>query len=317
MILMKVEWLSSVCSLGLHNAFTDLCLFKGSLYCCFRQARNHVSDDGIIWIFTLNLTGKVLAKMSLRMANYDLRDPKLSVSPEGNLMLIAYARGVNQGTAKLASKNMNWVSSDGLSWSSPKSFAKDNWWLWRIRWHNDQAYGFAYNRAANSIDFYQGHPRRAFHKQVSGALSLQKHQLAYPNESDLFFNDKQCFAIVRRDADSFSAQLGISQFPFKTWKWLDLKFYLGGPVMAFLNDNVAIVAGRVQRKNSLVTAVFTLNLSSGKVLQKLYLPSAGDNSYPGMVIIDSTLYLSYYSSHKDNKSQIYLVKILLSNQVDV
>jgi hypothetical protein len=311
MINMKIEWITTVSSLGSHNAFTDLCWFDNVLYCCFRQADNHVSDDGVVKIISLNLSGKVVAKSTIRLANYDLRDPKLSVTPDGKLLLIAHARAINQQLTQQPSRNMTWISADGHSWSSAHVFAKDNWWLWRVRWHKSQAYGFAYNRGANSIDLYQGDPRRTFQQQAIGALSLQKHQLAYPNESDLVFQDDRCFAIVRRDAGSYSAQLGQSRFPYKTWRWLDLKFYLGGPVMQLLHDDLAITAGRVVHNNKLVTAVFGLQLSTGKVVQKLFLPSAGDNSYPGLVIMGSHIYLSYYSSHIDHKAQIYLAKIAL------
>jgi hypothetical protein len=311
MINMKLEWLSAVSTLGSHNAFTDLCWFNNFLFCCYRQAGNHVSDDGKIRITKLNLNGQVLANSILRLTNYDLREPKLSDTPDGKLLLIAHARAINQQRTYKPSKNMCWVSGDGHSWSSANAFARDNWWLWRVRWQASQAYGFAYNREENSIDLYQGDPRRTFQQQAIGALSLQKHQLAYPNESDLVFQGNQCFAIVRRDADSYTAQLGHSRFPYKNWRWIYLKFYLGGPVMQLLHDNLAIAAGRVVHNNKLVTAVFTLQLSTGKVLQKLFLPSAGDNSYPGLVIKDSDLYLSYYSSHIDNKSQVYLAKISL------
>lgn len=309
---MKIDYLLQLCSAGSHNAFTDLCLFNNLLYCCFRQARNHVSDDGIIKIFTLSLKGKVLNKSCLSVANCDLRDPKLTVTPDGKLMLIAYARRIHSGAPALPSQNLSWLSADGLSWSSTKSFAKDNWWLWRIRWHQSQAYGFAYNRAANAIDLYQGNPRRTFQTLVPGALSLQKHQLPYPNESDLLFKDGRCYAIVRRDAGSYSAQLGHSHFPFRKWYWTDLGFYLGGPVMQLLRNDTAMVAGRVIHKNKLRTVLFQLHLTSGKVSDKLFLPSGGDNSYPGMVLTEETLYLSYYSSHIDKKSQIYLAKITLT-----
>ncbi|MDP5032919.1 hypothetical protein [Paraglaciecola sp.] len=310
-IKMKLDWVIPMCITGSHNAFTDLCLFKEELYCCFRQALNHVSDDGTINIFTLNVEGKVIARNRIRQENCDLRDPKISLTPDGKLMLIAYARSIQVEGQTRPAKNLCWISADGRSWSSAKSFAANNWWLWRVRWHKSQAYGFAYNRSANAIDFYKGDPRRTFQKHVRSALSLQTHQLAYPNESDMTFIDNCCFAIVRRDADSYSAQLGHSKFPYKHWKWLDLRFYLGGPVMQAVNNELALVAGRVIHKNKLVTAVFILQLSSGIVIQKLFLPSGGDNSYPGMVVIGQTLYLSYYSSHVDNKSQIYLAKISL------
>jgi len=38
------------------------------------------------------------------------------------------------------------------------------------------------------------------------------------------------------------------------------------------------------------------------------LPSGGDTSYPGMVLMDDVLYFSYYSSH-EGKTSIYFAEI--------
>lgn len=42
----------------------------------------------------------------------------------------------------------------------------------------------------------------------------------------------------------------------------------------------------------------------------LKLPSGGDSSYPGMVMHNGLLWMSYYSSH-EGKTSIYLAKIAL------
>ena len=306
---MKINWLKKITLNGHHNAFTDLIVFNQALFCCFRQASNHVSGDGIIGIVKLDMQGKKIGNSAIRIAYCDLRDPKLSISPDGKLMLLAHARHLKTGS-KLISRNLTWVSQDGLSWSSAKKIAQDHWWLWRLRWHNAVAYGFAYNRAANAIDFYQGDPRRAFHKTVAGALSLHQHQLGYPNESDLVFTQNGCFALIRRDADTYTAQLGHSKFPFKQWVWQDLGFYLGGPVMLKLDDSTALVAGRIVYQQQLKTAMFKLNLLNGNIADTLILPSGGDNSYPGLVSHDGVVYLSYYSAHEGAPSAVYVAQIV-------
>ena len=84
--------------------------------------------------------------------------------------------------------------------------------------------------------------------------------------------------------------------------------------MLLLDNNTAIVAGRIEHKNELKTAIMTLDLNSGKLEVALVLPSSGDNSYPGMVKQGNTLLVSYYSCHQDNKSSIYLAKIDLSGR---
>lgn len=306
---MKINWIRKISAQGHHNAFTDLCQFKQDFYCCFRQAENHVSDDGTIIVLKLTLQGKVAITSRLHLDGHDLRDPKLSETPDGKLLLIAYARSTKRTGTVGSSRNICWISQDGLSWSSPTYFGRDNWWLWRVRWNKAQAFGFAYNRGQNAIDLYQGDPRRTFDKIVSGAFNKEKHHKAYPNESDLLFIEQQCFAIVRRDADTYSAQLGHSSYPYKQWHWLDLGFYLGGPVMLPLNNSQGLLAGRVIHKNSLRTAIFKIVFKTGKTSDFLLLPSKGDNSYPGLVRLNNLLYVSYYSSHEDDKASIYLAQL--------
>lgn len=312
---MQIKLIKRMTQAHKHHAFTDLCEFAGALYCCFRVASNHVSDDGVINIQTLANDGLTSYKQSISLPFSDLRDPKLGVTPEGELMLLAYSR---RTSSTIASGELGfqrpviWISQDGLSWSSPKSIGEKHWWLWRLRWHDKKAYGLAYNRSANAVHFYSGDPQRSFHRVKSNVFSLQTHHKGYPNESDMCFSkDGTAYVILRRDSDSFSAQLGTSKAPYTQWLWKDLGFYLGGPNMLKLDENNALLAGRVIHMNKFVTAILHLELKSAKVTEKLILPSAKDNSYPGMVRRGNTLFVSYYSSHEDNQAHIYLAELTL------
>lgn len=309
---MQLNWLKKIGNRAVHNAFVDLCGFNQQLFCCYREAKNHISAEGSICILTLNKEGKVCHVNRLIMESVDLRDPKLSITPDGRLLLIAYARKTNCNNRTLSVRNLCWVSQTGQSWSSHREFAKKGGWLWRVKWHQKIAYGFAYTKKHNTIHLYSGDPRRSFHCHQANALSLQKHNKGYPNESDLLFEDNKAYAIVRRDADSYSAQLGTSGYPYKNWQWLDLGLYIGGPVMLKIAPKVAIVAGRIIKKGKLVTGLMQLNLSNGKLFELGVLPSAGDNSYPGLVLDGQILYVSYYSSHQDNKSSVYLAQLDLN-----
>ena len=313
---MQINWLKKIGSKGDHNAFVDLCEFNQQLFCCYREAENHVSADGTIRILTLDFEGEILHSSSIGIAKTDLRDPKITISPEGNILLIAYARQTCINNKTIGTRNLTWVSQTGHSWSTAKEFADRGRWLWRVRWHNDQAYGFAYNRKQNAIHLYSGNPRRSFHLHQPFALSLDKHKKGYPNESDLIFNKNKAFALVRRDADSYSAQLGHSTFPYKKWSWIDLGRYIGGPIMLRLDDDFALVAGRIVKHGRLLTGLLKMNLSNGNLQELLILPSAGDNSYPGLVLKEGLLYVSYYSSHEDKKSCVYLAKMNIDSLVN-
>ena len=313
---MQINWLKKIGNKAQHNAFVDLCEFNQQLFCCYREAENHVSSDGIIRILTLDYEGKILLSNRIAIPKTDLRDPKITITPDGHILLIANARKTCIGNQTTGRRNLTWVSQTGHSWSAAKKFADNERWLWRIRWHNNQAYGFAYNRKQNAIHLYSGNPRRSFHLHQPFALSLDKHKKGYPNESDLIFDNNKAFALVRRDADSYSAQLGHSTLPFKKWSWIDLGRYIGGPVMLRLDADFALIAGRIVKHGKLVTGLLKMNLSNGDLQELLILPSAGDNSYPGLVLKEDTLFVSYYSSHEDNKSCVYLAQINVNSLVN-
>ncbi|WP_338293906.1 hypothetical protein [Planctobacterium marinum] len=314
---MKFE-VKKIAGSAAHSAFTDLCLWNGNLYCCFREAENHISNDGRICILQLDLMGDTLNKTWVTEPRSDLRDPKLTVTPDNKLMLLVYQRKFQEESTTAYCKPAIYLSNSGISWSSQRKIGHNYWWLWRLRWHSiehdtclqpeHKAWGFAYNRAANRIQLYCGDPRSNFQVHKKEVLSLAKHNLGYPNESDIVFIDKTAYAIVRRDADSCTAQLGNSCWPFKTWQWTDLGTYIGGPCMILKDKKSAWVAGRIWEKQQFKTALFNLNFNQQKFALKAILPSSGDNSYPGLVQHANKLYLSYYSSHKDSKSQIFLAQ---------
>ena len=299
-----------------HNAFTDLCLFKDLLFCCFREATNHISADGRVRILCLNNDGKLLRQQKLQIAGADLRDPKLSITSDGRLMLLAYARYADENNKTLYGQPTTWMSQDGYSWSAPKVFVDRNWWLWRLTWHKDKAYGVAYNRSAQQVRLYGGDPRRSFECIESNLFSLKTHGKGYPNESDiLFLADGTMLVLLRRDADTCTAQLGMARPPYRRWQWQDLGFYLGGPAMLQLDDHRLLLAGRIWQQQGPKTALISLNLSSKKAKLLKLLPSAGDNSYPGMVLDNDELFVSYYSSHQQHKACIYLRRFSLAELI--
>jgi len=72
-----------------HSAFTDLAYFKDRWYCTFREGAAHVSPDGSICILQSAGAEKWDRIAHLTRADGDLRDPKLSITPDDRLMLAA------------------------------------------------------------------------------------------------------------------------------------------------------------------------------------------------------------------------------------
>ena len=74
------------------------------------------------------------------------------------------------------------------------------------------------------------------------------------------------------------------------------------------------LAGRIWQNQRFSTALLRLNLKDKQLRKITTLPSAGDNSYPGLVLHNKTLFMSYYSSHEDQKSQIYLAQFEVKDE---
>jgi len=308
--ILQLHQLQRVSSLAAHCAFTDLIALDDGFLCCYRRAANHVSGDGSIDVVKLCKNGKRLFRQTLSFPQTDLRDPKLSIDDNGKIWLIAYCRQVKSDGSKVKTSMLSWFSDNGRYWSSPNRFGEHGWWLWRIAWHNNTALGLAYNRKANRLDLFQGHPQRRFYRHPVAALSLERDGLGYPNESDLVIDNNGVInALVRRDADSFSAQFGISKPPYHRWQWQDLGEYIGGPAMLPLGKEHFLVAGRKWNGDTFVTQIWLLNKSTTQLSECLTLPSAGDNSYPGLVLLGDDLFISYYSSHQDNQTRVYFAHV--------
>src|ERR1700720_3381609 len=72
---------------GGHNAFTDLIHWHGHWWCTFREADAHVGGDGKIRVIT-SVNGNQWESAALvEEKDIDLRDPKVSVTPDDRMMI--------------------------------------------------------------------------------------------------------------------------------------------------------------------------------------------------------------------------------------
>jgi hypothetical protein len=287
---------------GGHNAFTDLVHFQGRWFCVFREGKSHVSPDGAIRIIASKDGAQWASSALITSAEADLRDPKLTVSPDGRLMLSA-AAARHQGAAA-AFHTQVWTSADGAVWSPPKEIGEDDFWLWRITWFRKMAFAVGYSTAGQpSIRLYQSPDGVRFDPLVA---NLYDH--GEPNETSLLFaKDSSALCLLRRDAGN--ALLGASRPPYRNWTWKDLGKKLGGPHMLRLPDDRIVAAGRLH-DGKVRTGLCWLDPKAGTLTEFLALPSGGDTSYPGLVYADGLLWVSYYSSH-EGKTSIYLAKVKL------
>ncbi|MDG4781585.1 sialidase family protein [Micromonospora sp. WMMD961] len=288
-----------------HSAFTDLVRYAGNWFCAFREARTHLSDDGVIRVLT-SVDGRSWTSAAvLRQAGVDLRDPRFVTRPDGRLQLLAAAA---TGETTKTFQTVTWHSGDGRAWGDPVPVGEPGVWVWRAAWHDGAMYGVGYATRE---------PRFARLYRSTDGVDLQPwvpvlYEGGYPNESGLVFTpDGSAFCLLRRDGPEATAQLGRALPPYRDWSWTDLDVQVGGPALLRLPDG-RLLAGVRLHDGEVRTAICSVDPDRGELTELVALPSGGDTSYPGLVWHDDLLWVSYYSSHEERTS-VYLAEVRLTD----
>jgi hypothetical protein len=285
-----------------HSAFTDLVRFKDRWFCVFREGAKHVSPDGALRVMT-SADGETWTSAALiKSDTEDLRDAKITVTPDGRLMLSG--AGALHKPNPHTHQSYSWFSADGTNWSKPVPVADPGYWLWRVTWHKGKCYGFGYGCGPEprQVHFYTGDGTK-FDRTVTAAFTNN-----YPNEAAIaFLPDDTAICLLRRDGKEASAQMGTAKPPYTDWKWTDTKVRFGGPALIRLADGTLIAGGRLYDGKQRMS-VCVLDPATGTLTEKLTLPSGGDCSYPGLVWHDGKLWVSYYSSH-EGRTKVYLATV--------
>ncbi|WP_410809111.1 sialidase family protein [Micromonospora sp. 067-2] len=287
-----------------HSAFTDLVRYAGTWFCAFREARTHLSDDGVIRVLTSTDGRSWTSAAALRQDGVDLRDPHFVPRPDGRLQLLAAAA---TGETTKAFQTVTWLSADGHGWGDPIPVGEPGVWVWRAAWHDGAMYGVGYATRD---------PRFARLYRSADGVDLQSwvptlFEGGYPNESGLVFDpDGTAVCLLRRDGDGASAQLGRARPPYRNWTWTDLGVQVGGPTLLLLPDG-RLLAGARLLGGEVRTAVCAVDPDRGELTELVALPSGGDTSYPGLVWHDDLLWVSYYSSHEE-RTCVYLAEVRLT-----
>ncbi len=287
-----------------HNAFTDLVRYKNEWLCVFREGQGHVSPDGKLRVLR-SRDGETWTSAALvSSAEGDLRDAKITITPDGELMLSG-AVALPQ-PAPIKHRSLSWFYRDGSRWSEPSVIGDTNQWLWRTTWHKGTAYSVGYDTIGEKfVRLYTSKDGRRFDTLVPRLFDE-----GYPNESSIVFlpNDT-ALCLLRRDGNPGSGKLGVAKPPYTAWDWKDLGVKIGGPHMLRLPDGRLVVGVRLY-DGKVRTSLAWIDADTAKFTEFLPLPSGGDCSYPGLVLEDGFLWVSYYSSH-EGKTSIYLAKVRL------
>ncbi|MCZ2342322.1 MAG: hypothetical protein LC104_11070 [Bacteroidales bacterium] len=307
---------------GHHNAFTDLIRWRGAWYCTFREGDAHVGGDGKIRVLT-STDGKAWKSAALiGEKGIDLRDPKLSITPEDQLMIVA-GGSVYEGKKLLGRQPRTLFSANGTEWTQPHRVLEEGDWLWRVTWHNKIAYGVSYNASTRATPAAKDAAKTGtvppgpadWKLKLVKSTDGKKFDLithldvpGHPNETTLRFTASgDMIAFVRREAGDGRGWVGTSSAPYTQWTWKPVPQRVGGPNFILLPDGRFVSVVRLYDKK-VRTSVCSLNPATGDQQELLALPSGGDTSYAGMVFHDGVLWVSYYSSH-EKKTNIYLAQL--------
>ena len=302
---------------GKHNAFTDLIRWRDKWYCTFRESDAHVGGDGKLRVLE-STDGKTWESVALvTETGIDLRDPKLSITPDGRLMIVA-GGSVYEGKALKGRQPRVTFSTDAREWSAPRRVLTEGEWLWRVTWHDGKCYGISYAASARKTEPADGGTEPPGPADWKLKLVVSDDGVKYtvithldvpghPNETTLrFLPGGKMVALVRREGGNRFGWIGSSDAPYTTWAWHETTHRIGGPNFIRLPDGTLIAGGRSYPGGAkMALARMT---ADGDYTPVLTLPSGGDTSYPGLVWHDGLLWVSYYSSH-EGKTSIYLAKV--------
>lgn len=303
---LKLESVQKIWDQDPHNAFTGLTRFKDQWFCVFRTGKAHVSADGALQVLSSKdgNAWKPVARITSDTA--DLRDAKISVTPNGQLMLSG-AAALHQ-PASMRHQSMTWFSDDGTHWSKGHKIGDPNMWLWGMKWNDGDVYSIGYHTGKKGPKFtrlYKSNDGKEYETVVDKLVNT-----GYSNESSLVFTkDKTCYCLLRRDGSGKGANglLGISKPPYTDWKWKDLGVKIGGPELFQLPDGRILATVRLYSPKA-HTSICQIDVEKGTLTELLELPSGGDTSYANMVLHNGLLNVSYYSSH-EGKTSIYFAKL--------
>ncbi len=293
-----------------HNAFTSLIDYKGKLYCAFRESSGHVSDiNGTIRVIASDDTQNWYSVAHIFERGYDLRDPQLSVTPDNRIMLNIGGSIYTGGKLTGMEPQVSFSDTSGRNFSAPQKIfidekiKSDKDWLWKATWYKGIAYATAYQPS----------------KEKSVQLLMSNDGIHYKyittfdviggNETTLSFTaDGKMIAVVRCDKMR-AGYIGSSEPPYKKWTFNKLQARVGGPNLILLDNGVMLCATREYPPDNNQKTILAKVGLDGEFIKLVTLPSGGDCSYPGLVMRDSILYVSYYSSHEE-KTAIYLAKLV-------
>lgn len=309
---------------GEHNAFTDLCRFRGQLWLTFRTCPDgHMVHPTSSIVILRSADGREWQEAHrFRVERRDTRDPHFLVFQD---KLFVYTGTWYSGTTTLPhaeydlNKHLGFAawSADGVSWHSPVMLEGTfGHYIWRAAAFGGKAYLCGRRKTGFEMTARgEGPEVQSLMLESDDGLIWHKRAVFQETDGDetafLFEPDGRVLGVGRR---SGNAQWLRSDPPYETWDRGEFDRSIGGPLLARWGSRI-LVAGRKTTPAGPKTSLCWL--ADDRLHEFAELPSGGDNSYPGFVELapDRGL-VSYYSSHERDASgktitAIYLAELTL------
>jgi hypothetical protein len=308
-----------------HLAFPDLIKYKDSWYVVYRESDAHVngsfskinvlkSNDFVNW-FECNTYEK---------KGWDLRDPKFSLNDKNDHLYLHIHAANEAGTndLKYATIRENYYIKFDRRYNRFEEFETKklinhkgyfNYWLWRPYWFENNLYVSGY-LGMNNI-FYK------YNSIDSNPVIINRIEGYNFGETTFRVYNNRLYFLSRRINDTVFGSLtidmdSINKITEPTIVSKEVEIFqigqLGGPNMVIC-DSIVYIGGRSRIKDIDRTAIYKYSLINKKIELLYTLESYGDNSYPGMYLIDNIIYGVYYTQNKNfNGFEIRSFKIAVN-----
>ncbi|HVX61912.1 MAG TPA: hypothetical protein VHC19_14950 [Pirellulales bacterium] len=317
---------------GEHNAFTDLCRFRGQLYLTFRSCPDgHMVHPTASIIVLRSPNGEQWEQIHrFHVAERDTRDPHFLVFRD---KLFVYTGTWYSGKTTLPredydlNKHLGYAawSEDGSAWHGPIMLEGTfGHYIWRAAAFGDKAYLCGRRKPGFQVGPRgEGRNVESLMLESDDGLIWRKRavfQEAAGDETAFLFEPDGSVLAVGRHGGGQEAQLLRSPPPYAQWERKSLDRPIGGPLLTKWGARYLVGGRKTTKDRGPKTSLCWL---IGDRLQEFAeLPSGGDNSYPGFVELSPNRGLaSYYSSHERDGAgkpitAIYLAELSLQESSD-
>jgi hypothetical protein len=292
---------------GAHNSNTDMIYWNDAFYLVHASSPFHFASKESRLVILHSEDARAWEEIArFDAAGEDIRDPKLAAI-HGRLFLYALK---NRAFTAEPYQTVYAVSADGIAWSGFREIEPQGWLFWRPK----TADGVTWYAPA----YWYEHGRAALLQSADGE-QWTSHALIYEGDRNdetaiEFLPDGRMIATGRLEmSDSWLGHpeggtlIALAEPPFEQWVPIAKSpvTRLDGPSLFSYNGQVYAV-GRYQPHVSgpfgWQGSIFSRKRTSLFLVREdglVYLtdlPSAGDTSYSGVVILGDELYVSYYTS---------------------